>query len=445
MKRLLLICGALLGTGIAAAQQPLTLEACVELARAHNRSLQAADRQAAAARFEARSTRTLLLPALSASGTTLYTNAEARLAVEGGMLPVLGIDGLPTGASAYFPGLELAADGRWIYGGGVRIEQPLYAGGRIRTALRMAREGVALAAEQRRRTEVEVVLRTSRAYADAVRARELRRVAEAFHALLVELERNVGRACREGVKPRSELLRVQVKRNESDLQLLRAAHGERLAAMYLCHCIGRPLGDSLVLEGSIPEAEQAERPTDIGNRPEFRMLEQQTELSRQQVALARSERRPQLAVAGYYGYLGGGVLNDRMLLHRWNFAAGVNLSVPIFRFGRHTNKVRAAEARYEQRLAEQEETQQLLQLEATRAADELAEAELEVRMADAAVTAADESLRMSRRCYEAGTESLAELLEMQALWQQARQTRIEARIGRYLRLLAWQQATGRLE
>lgn len=447
MKRILLflLCGVLLSAGSAAAQRPLTLDDCVELARRHDRSLAAADREAEAARCEASAARTLALPSLSASGTALATTAAARLPIEGGLLPVLGADGLPTGASAYFPGLDLEAEGRTLCGGGVRVEQPLYAGGRIRLAARMARDGLSLAAEARRRTEAEVVVRTSRAYADAVRAAELRRVAEACRTLLVELERSIARTCREGMKPRNELLRVRVKLNESELNLLRAVHAQRLAAMFLCHCIGRPLTDSLVLEGTIPAAETTALPTGIDDRPEWRIVERQTDLSRRRVELARSERRPQLAAVGYYGYLGGGAVNGRMPLHGWNFTAGLRLSVPLFHFGERTNKVRVAEARYERMAAEREETRRLLQLEATRAADALAEAALEVRMAEASVAAADESLRMSRRCYEAGTESLAELLETQFLWQQARQTAVEARIGRYLRLLEWRQATGRIE
>ncbi len=429
----------------AAAAEPLTLEACIEQARANNRTLRAAESGLEAARCDERSLRALLLPALSASGTALRTDAGAALSVAGGLLPVVGADGVPTGAGALFPGLDLSLRGGWLYGGGVQIEQPLYLGGRVRIGVRMAREATALAADERRRAEADVVLRTSRAYADAVRAQELRQVAEAYRRLLVELGRVVERAFGEGMKPRSEVLKVQVKRNESELNLARARHAQRLATMLLCHCIGRPLTDSLVLEGSIPVPTEAEAPTDVADRPEYRMAGRQYELARQQEALTRGERRPQLALVGRYGYAGGGEANGRMLLHGWSYAAGVRLSVPLFQFGRHANRVRAAEARSEQLLARCEETRELLALEAVRAADGLAEAELEVRMTEAAVAAADEQLRIGRRCYEAGIETLSDLLEVQAQWQQARQRQVEARFDRYLRWLEHRQATGRIE
>ena len=65
-------------------------------------------------------------------------------------------NGVPTGSTAYFPGLGLDYSLGWIYGGGVTLEQPLYMGGKVRTCYRMARIGSSLAAENRRLTEAEV-------------------------------------------------------------------------------------------------------------------------------------------------------------------------------------------------------------------------------------------------------------------------------------------------
>ena len=65
----------------AAAAEPLTLEACIEQARANNRTLRAAESGLEAARCDERSLRALRLPALSASGTALRTDAGAALSV----------------------------------------------------------------------------------------------------------------------------------------------------------------------------------------------------------------------------------------------------------------------------------------------------------------------------------------------------------------------------
>ena len=90
-----------------------------------------------------------------------------------GQLPVLGADGIPTGQTALFPGIALAYDLDWIYGGGIKAEQPIYMGGKIQAGYRMTKIGNEMAKQNKRLTESEVVLETSRAYAGVVRTKEL--------------------------------------------------------------------------------------------------------------------------------------------------------------------------------------------------------------------------------------------------------------------------------
>ena len=160
--------------------------------------------------------------------------------------------------------------------------------------------------------------------------------------------------------------------------------------------------------------------------------------------LARSERLPQVGLVGNYGYLHGVELNGQNLLGGWAFTAGVQVSVPIFHFGGRSNKVRSARARFEQAQAERLDGGELLQLEATQAANNLDEAQLEIRLAESSLAAADENLRLSRRQYEAGVETLSDHLEAQAMWQQAHRTEVEARIDGYLRWLEYRSEERRV-
>lgn len=334
----------------------------------------------------------------------------------------------------------------WVYGGGITLEQPLYMGGKVRTGYRMARIGSEMAEQNRRLTRSEVIVSTSRAYASVIRAREMRQVAERYHALLTELLRSVESARKHGLKPQNDVLKVRVKLNESELNLRRTENALRLATMNLCHLIGRPLTDRIEV------ADRSARPAvDAGARrrpygaSEYRLLDRKAELAREQLRLARSERLPQVGLVGNYGYLHGVELNGQNLLGGWAFTAGVQVSVPIFHFGGRSNKVRSARARFEQAQAERLDGGELLQLEATQAANNLDEAQLEIRLAESSLAAADENLRLSRRQYEAGVETLSDHLEAQAMWQQAHQTEVEARIDGYLRWLEYRKAAGLLD
>ena len=158
--------------------------------------------------------------------------------------------------------------------------------------------------------------------------------------------------------------------------------------------------------------------------------------------MAQAERLPQIGLAGQYGYLNGADVNGKKLFDDRMFLVGIQISVPIFHFSQRTNKVRAAKASYAQAVAEQEDTDGLLALEQAQAANDLDEATLELRLAEATVAAADENLRASEARYEVGLEPLSDHLEAQAMWQQAQQTRVAARIDRYLRWLSLRKACG---
>lgn len=428
----------------ASAQTVLTLDQCIEQAKANNRRLAAADKQVQAARYDLRSMKANFLPSISAVGMGLYSNTKGGLNIAGGMLPVFGADMTPTGQFAAFPGMNLDYRIGWLYGGGVQLEQPLYMGGKVRTGLRMAKIGTELAAQSRRLTEQEVVLETSRAYADVVRARELRTVAERYHALLTELLRNVESARKHGLKPQNDVLRVQVKLNESELNLRRAENGLRLATMNLCHLTGHRLTEPLEITGDLPAYPAVAPAADLEARPESQLLDRKSRLAHEQVRMARSERLPQVGLVGSYGYLHGVKLNDSYLLDGASYMAGVQVSIPIFHFGGRSNKMRAARAKYEQTQLEQADANERMQLELTRAANNFDESALEVQLAESSLAAADENLRLSGLRYRAGTETLSDYLAAQALWQQAYQTHVQARVNAYLDWLEYRKAAGQL-
>ena len=426
-------------------QTVLTLDECIRLAKENNKRMEASEQQLKSSLYEKRSARALFLPSFSVTGSALYSTADGSYSSGTGQLPVLGTDGVQTGQTALFPGINLAYDLDWIFSGGIKVEQPIYMGGKIRAGYRMAKIGNEMARQNKRLTESEVVVETSRAYADVVRTKELVQVAEAYNELLTELMRTVESARKHGMKSQNDVLKVKVKLNESELDLRRAENGHRLAMMNLCHYIGRPLMEKIDTDNSLPDTDADNTPNGgISNRPEYLMLEQQSEMAKQQITIARAEHLPQVGLVGQYGYLNGVELNGRKLLDTWNFLVGVQVSIPLFDFGHRINKIKSAKAQYAQVQANREDTNEKLTLEMTQSFNNLDEAYLEKKLAESSVVSAEENLRTSRLQYEKGVETLSDHLEAQTLWQQARQTQVEARINCYLKWLEYQKATGRI-
>lgn len=444
MKRFYILF-ALLLPSVTYAQSPLSLEDCIALAKEHNKRILAANFQIQSAKYERRATFANFLPTLSVEGMGAYSTAKGEWGMEGGLLPVVGADGVPTGGGAYFPGVALDYEMGWLYGAGVKIQQPIFMGGKVAAGYKMGRIGESMARQNRRLTEAEVVVGTARAYANVVKATELQRVAVSYHTLLNELRRSVGKAFERGMKSRNDVLKVEVRLDESRLNLRRAGNAIRLAEMNLCHYIGRPLTDSLEVDGKLPSIDcSLVLSTDISVRPEVRMLAYKSELMHQKVNVARAGLLPQIALVGQYGYLDGVKLGGNKLFDDWNLAAGIQVSIPIFNMGDHS-RYRSAKMQYLQAKVEEEATAELLVLEATQAAHNLDESVWEQALSEQGVASAAENLRVSSRQYEVGVESLSELLEAQTLWQQTKQMLIEARVNRFLRWIEYRKATGTVD
>ena len=260
------------------------------------------------------------------------------------------------------------------------------------------------------------------------------------------MKKNVESAYKHGLKPQNDVLKVQVKLNESELNIRKADNALRLATMNLCHYIGKPLTSDIRTADNFPEVAQDIRLqiSDISARPEYAILNQQVAIAKQQVKLNRSELLPQIGVKGSYDYIHGLEINDQDLFNKGSFSVLLNVSVPLFHFGERTNKVRAAKAKLEQTRLEQENMNEQMLLELTQAANNLDEAQLESTIAERSLQQAEENMRVSRSQYDVGLETLSDHLEAQALWQQAYETHVDARFRLYLNYVAYLKATGTL-
>lgn len=432
------------------AQETVSLQECREMALKYNKELAASVKQTESAGYTVKSYKGNFFPNFTVSGTGIYSNADGHYGIAGGNLPTFLPDvagqPVPNGGFAYFPGIDLNYKIGWVYMGGVQMEQPLYMGGKIRAAYTMSLLSKEMAQMNETLTTTEVILKTDQAYALAVKAKEMKKVVDKYHAVLVELQKNVENAYKHGLKPQNDVLRVQVKLNESELGIRKAGNALRLATMNICHLIGKPLTTDIRISGDFPEIEQdAEvKVLDITRRPEYGMLDKQVAIAQQQVKLNRSELLPKIGIKGFYNYIHGLELNNQNFLDDGSFSVLLNVSIPIFHFGERSNKVRAAKAKLEQTRLQQQNLNEQLLLELTRTVNNLDEAKLECELADRSLQQAEENMRVSKSQYEVGLETLSDYLEAQAMWQQAYETKVDAHFQLYLNYVAYLKATGTL-
>ena len=463
MKRLIYI---IIGVGIlmdATAQDSLTIEQCRKMAVEHNRQLASARVQRQKTDFDLLAMKANYLPKLDFNAFDLANTMSGSLALQSSMLPVFDMASQIAGM-AEFPAMTVDYSMHNLFGASLMLTQPIYMGGKITAGYNMTKIGQRIADENIRLTEGEVRVKVDEAYAMAVKAREMVDVAKSYETLLQELMKNVESAVRHGMRTRNDQMKVQVKLNQARLAITRADNAYNLARMNLCQIIGMPLDlrpsvakpdvSSMVMSEVLSASADS---VQVLSRPEYAMLQEKTELARQQVKLARSEFLPQLAAfaTGGYSYGGkvsvdatssvGGQVNmyDKTLIDKFSGAIGVTLSVPIYHFGERKGKIRSAKASLQMAQLDLDDNRERMALELSQACNTLKEQMTALEIARLSVEQAEENLRLSRSAYDSGVETLSDHLEAQSLWQSALADEIDARAQLIVALSKWRKAAGK--
>ena len=427
MKRITLLLSATC-LALSTSAQVLTLDSCISMALKANRQIESARLETRQRDYSSAAMKANFLPNFKASARDIYSSADGALT-------------LP-------PGLSLNYKVENVIQAGVTVEQPIYMGGKITSGYKMSRLASDIARQNERLTESQVIVETEEAYALLVRATELKAVAIKYDSLLLRLKSDVVAAHSHGMASHNDVLKVEVKKNEAELQLRQAENAQRLARMNLCRQIALPLDSEIEIDGqttgqTVSNSELNATSIDFQTtRPEAIMLGQKVQLAEQKVRAERADFLPQIGIAAGYSYINGLKVNDNRLLDTGNFAALLNVSIPLFHFGEGRNKVRAARMEAQQARVEQQDKLEQMQLEVTREANNVEEAQLELDVTTRNLEQAAENLRISQKSYTAGMESLSDLLEAQTLYQKALASQVEARCLLSLSRTRYRKAIG---
>ena len=444
----------------------ITLQQAREMALEHNKEIAKSKLTLEQTRNDAKAYKTNFFPRINVTLADLYSTYKGDLTIAGGHLPIYMMN---PATGTYLPNVSMGADGNYILNqyadfpsqkidykigniflATVSLTQPIYMGGKITAAYRMASRGAEMAEENIRLTESQVIVQTDEAYMQAVLARQLADVARSYKQLLDELLKNVESAVNHGLKTRNDLQKVQVKLGEAELAIIRADNATRLSTMNLCHLMGLPLETQLTPQPPLGgEMDAAVLPLKgdggaVAARPEAAILQAKTDIAKQQIKLTRSDFMPQLALFAGYSYANGVKVSGSRLLDSGAAAVGATLKLPIVTFGERIYKARSAKARYQIAQTEQQNLTEQMQLELAQADNNFAEAQTELSITERNLEQAEENMRLARKQYDVGTEPLSQLLDAQAQWQQASANHVKAKCQLQVAYTKLLKAGGRL-
>ncbi len=340
---------------------------------------------------------------------------------------------------AYVPSLSLGLLD-YMNTAAVTVTLPVYAGGRIRRGYKLARLGEEAKVYQKEMTCDQVVGRAEELFWTLQSLSEKEKTIRSYQQMLDSLYRDVKNYSNAGLAQQNDVLKVQLKQNELKTNMLKLKNGVDLTRRALCQHIGLACDSTLVFTAP-PEQPPAglifKDPEQlVKNRSEYLLLNKAVEAKQVQMKMAAGEYMPQLSLVG------AGFTYDVMDKTNNNALAMINLSIPVTDWWGGSHKIKKQQIEVELAESALLENTELLVLQIRQAANEVEESHYRVAVSQVSVEQAAENLRISQDNYKAGMIGISDLLEAQAVAQQAKDNLIDARCQFRSKLAKYLMMTG---
>lgn len=326
-----------------------------------------------------------------------------------------------------------------MYTAGFSVQQPIYAGGKIRTANHLASIGMQSSAQQERMTKAEVIADAENKYWSYIAVLDKIKLIEAYEEQLDTLRQQMEVSHEAGMITENDYLQVSAKLSEIKYQMLKVKNGANLCRLSLCYAVGLEPETSIVPVDTVIDIKSVQTMAlDLSNRPEIKLLDMGVQASEQQIKMARADNLPLLGVSAGYTWYGNikteGVTEYEGQSYAYSetindaiFNAIASLSIPLFHWGEGRKNVKKAQLSLQNAKYEKEKNTRLMTLEATNALNNLNESIVMIEAAEFAMKQATENLRVMKSKFEVQMVPLSDLLSAQAQWQESSSNLIEAK------------------
>ena len=417
--------------------QPLSLQDCRRLALQNNEQITTANNAVEKAKLDRQIAFAQYLPKVDGSVTMIQLQNQDLLDI-GDVL-----------------GLQLQTRGTYL--AGINVTLPLYVGGQLTAANRLAAIGQKVSEEQRRKTEMQIIADVDNAYYQLIAVRAKVQMLEAYAQQMQRLYDQVKLAAAVQMATDNDLLRITTKQNEVSYLLQKARNGEQLCGLALANIIGTDFEQTIIPTDTVFNSVLSGFPAEeITDRPDLLLLQQQVKASEVLVKKECSNYLPTVALVGSYSYhdnlkLKGelNLPNGKSLDYNHTIRGGspyamLSLKLPIFHWGAEFKKVKKAKLSLSDSQLQLQQLERSMRVEVRRAVQNVTDAQRMVETATVGRQQADENLRVMRQKYDNQLCTMTDLLDAQSQWQQARSNLIEAQTQLKIYETEYLRVTGRL-
>lgn len=477
---------------MAEAQTILSIEDCRKLALGNNKQLSVLHTRESIAKDVRSIARTMYLPKFDLTGGYLYTSREVSILnsdqkaalsnmgttltgaasqslpnimtslVQSGVFTQAQAQGLSQVLSGIAPQMQTAlnevgekivdalhTDTRNMWMGSVNLVQPIFTGGRIVTANKIADIKAEMACNETEASIHNTILNTDKAYWLVVSLNHKKKLAQGYCDLLKKLQDDVEKMVQAGVATKSDKLNVDVKENEAEMTLIQVEDGLVLSKMALCHVCGIPIDSEITLKDELNEdivdngeILKGDAMTAINNRSEIKILNNLIDVSHQGINMAKADYMPTIALTAGYMVSNPSVLNgfEKKFKGLWN--VGVMLNMPLWHWNDTHHKINIAKSSALIANIEKDDATNLITLQVNQNQFKLKEARKKLSMTEKNMESAQENLRSATKGFKEGIFNATTVMEAQTAWLKASTQRIDAQIDVKLALAELKEALG---
>ena len=394
MKKIYLIVGAILWGGIVDAQT-LSVEQYRQKVLEYNQDIQKSQQAVNGALYSLKGIRTGFFPKLDITGNYSYQLEKVE----------------------FLPGTDLKHDN---YGVEAGLVQNVYSGSAVRKQYDVAKLQHAIAQLSVEHTVDNMIYAADVSYWSVAANRNLYELSEQFVQIVRELYEIVNKRFEEGAISKTDVLMVQNRLKEAELQLNTNSTNYKTALQSL-NIMGVEPDAAVVLTDSIqkvlwvPKQEGLNKA--LERRADYQSAIMGIEMAKLQTDMARSKYLPQLAVGIKEKY--GTTLLNVDGKAQWATTAYAQINIPVFHWGEMRQNVRLSRTQEWTKELERSQLKDQVSKELNNAWVNVIEISKKLEIVYSSLDIAKDNLTLNTFSYNEGKLPIIDVLSAQVSWLQA--------------------------
>ena len=395
MKKIYLIVGAMLWGGIVDAQT-LSVEQYRQKVLEYNQDIQKSQQAVNGALYSLKGIRTGFFPKLDITGNYSYQLEKVE----------------------FLPGTDLKHDN---YGVEAGLVQNVYSGSAVRKQYDVAKLQHAIAQLSVEHTVDNMIYAADVSYWSVAANRNLYELSEQFVQIVRELYEIVNKRFEEGAISKTDVLMVQNRLKEAELQLNTNSTNYKTALQSLNIMMGVEPDAAVVLTDSIqkvlwvPKQEGLNKA--LERRADYQSAIRGIEMAKLQTDMARSKYLPQLAVGIKEKY--GTTLLNVDGKAQWATTAYAQINIPVFHWGEMRQNVRLSRTQEWTKELERSQLKDQVSKELNNAWVNVIEISKKLEIVYSSLDIAKDNLTLNTFSYNEGKLPIIDVLSAQVSWLQA--------------------------